>query len=181
MATSTAVPGFDSPAVGFEQPFEMLHACHDRVRRSLSLLERLVQHIDRAGHDEPSRSAAADVLRYFDLAAPLHHQDEEVNVFPVLLAQNDPGMARLVHALREDHVRMSALWAALREPLARWSQAGCRDSIAQQTRDTVVAFRAAYATHLEAEEGVVFPATQALMDAAAQIEIGRQMQARRQT
>ncbi|RZJ07918.1 MAG: hemerythrin domain-containing protein, partial [Rubrivivax sp.] len=29
------------PAVGFDQPFEMLAACHDRVRRSLDLLERL--------------------------------------------------------------------------------------------------------------------------------------------
>lgn len=42
---ATPSPGFDSPAVGFEQPFDMLEACHERVRRSLSLLERLIAHI----------------------------------------------------------------------------------------------------------------------------------------
>ena len=56
-----ALPGFDSPGVGFEQPFEMLQACHERVQRSLDLLGRLEEHIDRKGHDAQSRSAATDV------------------------------------------------------------------------------------------------------------------------
>ncbi len=179
MTSSTAFAGFDSPAVGFEQPFEMLQACHERVRRSLALLDRLVRHIDHKGHDGPSRTAAADVLRYFDLAAPLHHQDEEINVFPVLLAQHSAEMARLVDMLRGDHARMGTLWAALREPLERWSQAGAQDRISESTRDTIAAFRAIYATHLQMEEGVVFPAAQALMDAPSQRQIGQQMQARR--
>ena len=56
-----------TPAVGFDQPFEMLDACHDRVDRTLTLLQRLAAHIDSKGHDASSRSAANDVLRYFDL------------------------------------------------------------------------------------------------------------------
>jgi hypothetical protein len=55
----TAVPGFNTPAVGFEQPFEMLLACHDRVRRSLSLLQKLCDHVRKMGHD---------VVRYFKCA-----------------------------------------------------------------------------------------------------------------
>jgi hypothetical protein len=58
---NTRIAGFDSPSVGFEQPFEMLAACHDRVLRSLALLQRLVDHIDAQGHDAQSRSAAVDV------------------------------------------------------------------------------------------------------------------------
>ena len=65
------------PAVGFDEPFEMLEACHERVQRSLALLARLIAHVDAHGHDEKSRSAAHDVLRYFELAAPHHHEDEE--------------------------------------------------------------------------------------------------------
>jgi len=34
-----------TPAVGFEQPFEMLAACHERVNRMLALLERLREHL----------------------------------------------------------------------------------------------------------------------------------------
>lgn len=82
--TAPALPGFGSLGVGFEQPFEMFEACHERVRRSLALLERLIVHVGAHGHDAQSRSAAADVLRYFDLAAPLHHEDEERHVFASL-------------------------------------------------------------------------------------------------
>ena len=71
----TPLPGFSSPAVGFEEPFGMLEACHARMRRSLGLLYRLVAYVGEQGHDEISRSAASDVLRYFNLAAPPHHQD----------------------------------------------------------------------------------------------------------
>ncbi|MEN9486198.1 MAG: hypothetical protein RJB37_4078, partial [Pseudomonadota bacterium] len=67
--THASLPGFASPAVGFDQPFEMLQACHERVERSLALLQRLVAHVRDHGHDTASRSAARDVLRYFDLAA----------------------------------------------------------------------------------------------------------------
>ena len=31
------LPGFSSPAAGFDEPFAMLDACHERVRRSLGL------------------------------------------------------------------------------------------------------------------------------------------------
>ena len=108
------IPGFDSPAVGFEQPFDMLAACHERVRLSLALLGRLIGHVDAYGHDAKSRSAAIDVLRYFDLAAPLHDQDEELHVFPMLTGSDDAGLTAAVARLRVDHARMEALWAGLR-------------------------------------------------------------------
>ena len=41
MTTSAGLPGFNTPAVGFEQPFAMLEACHERVERTLTLLSRL--------------------------------------------------------------------------------------------------------------------------------------------
>ena len=96
---ATALPGFDTPAVGFEQPFEMLAACHDRVRRSLTLLQRMIEHIQAKGHDAQSRAAVADVLRYFDLAAP-HHLDEERHVFAVLAAAGDATLAATTAGLR---------------------------------------------------------------------------------
>src|SRR5688572_25382640 len=61
------------PSVGFDQPFEMLAACHARMDRSLDLLGRLGRHLHDQGCDAQARSAATDVLRYFDIAAPLHH------------------------------------------------------------------------------------------------------------
>lgn len=85
MATSAGLPGFNTPAVGFEQPFAMLEACHERVERTLTLLSRLRSYLREQAVDDAARQAARDVLRYFDIAAPLHHEDEELHVFPLLL------------------------------------------------------------------------------------------------
>ncbi|WP_332258693.1 hemerythrin domain-containing protein [Polaromonas glacialis] len=83
------MPGHRAPAAGFEAPFEMLATCHDRVERMLALQKKLQQHLLDKGCDAPARQAARDVMRYFDLAAPLRHQDEELHVFPPLLAGPD--------------------------------------------------------------------------------------------
>ena len=48
---------FSSPAAGFDEPFAMLHACHERVERSLALLERLTAHLAQHGADAQARDA----------------------------------------------------------------------------------------------------------------------------
>ena len=40
---------FDPPGAGFDAPFEMLGACHERVRRMLRLLARLQAHCRTPG------------------------------------------------------------------------------------------------------------------------------------
>ena len=64
--------GHKAPAAGFEEPFEMLATCHERVERLLALQARLQQHLLDKGCDEPARQASRDVMHYFDMAAPLH-------------------------------------------------------------------------------------------------------------
>lgn len=177
--TAQALPGFDSPAVGFEQPFEMLEACHDRVRRSLALLDRLVEHIGAHGHDARSRSAAADVLRYFDLAAPLHHEDEERHVFAVLDHCGEPALEAATAGLRTDHVHMQALWAGLRVALTLWSGPAASGPVDPATRHQANAFGALYAAHLHTEETVVFRAARSRMDAERLAHMSADMQGRR--
>lgn len=181
MGDSRSLPGFDAPAVGFEQPFEMMEACHERVQRSLTLLQRLMAHIDEKGHDPSSRGAAADVLRYFDIAAPLHHEDEELHVLPLLVASGDPALLAAVATLREDHERMHTLWMALRGTLLGW-----RDDIAPQpidaaTRALAGEFVGCYDSHIALEEQRVYPAARARLDEAALAAMGAEMQARRRT
>lgn len=177
--SSSAIPGFDAPAVGFEQPFEMLAACHDRVRRSLALLGRLVEHIDAHGHDSQSRSAAADVLRYFDLAAPLHHQDEERHVFPLLADSGDAALMAAVATLRSDHARMETLWAGLRTVLTGWARPNSTDTIDAPVRQQVQAFERVYTAHLQTEEGLVLPAARARIGATGLAAMSADMEQRR--
>lgn len=166
-----------SPAAGFEQPFEMLEACHERVHRMLELLERLRTHVRDNGADIQAQQAARDVMRYFDLAAPLHHQDEELHVFPRLLAQDDPRVAPVVRRLQQDHRAMEAGWREAREVLARIAQG---DAAALETGDAALeGFASLYGAHIEAEEGIAYPAAQALLDAPALQAMGADMMARR--
>ncbi|MDE2627762.1 MAG: hemerythrin domain-containing protein [Burkholderiales bacterium] len=177
--TTTALPGFEAPAAGFEQPFELLAACHERVRCSLGLLDRLIVHIDHYGHDANARSAASDVLRYFDLAAPLHHQDEELHVFPLLAGGLDAGLAATVAELHADHARMQTLWDGLRTTLCAWARPCATGVIDSAARHQAAEFARLSLAHVQTEERVVFPAARARIDAPRLARMSAEMQGRR--
>jgi hemerythrin-like domain-containing protein len=169
---------FDPPGAGFDAPFEMLGACHERVRRMLRLLARLQAHLATHGADAQAQQAARDVMRYFDLAAPAHHEDEERHVFPALLSADAARWTAVVARLRDDHARMAALWPEVRTALAAVEQARW-DEQAQASAQAWRTFGALYEAHLQAEDALAFPAAQALLDAPARAAMGREMARRR--
>jgi hemerythrin-like domain-containing protein len=164
---------FPAPAAGFDDPMAMLHACHDRVRRSLDLLRRVCDRVAGGQVDADVRHAAADVLRYFDIAAPHHHEDEERHVFPVVTSAPE-----VVARLQDEHRAMTALWAELRVPLAALA-GGDATAFAAEAIDQAARFRALYERHAQTEEALVFPAASAELDADALRRIGDEMAARR--
>lgn len=178
---AVALPGQHTPAVGLESPFEMLEACHERVQRTLTLMARLQQHLLEKGQDDSARQAARDVMRYFDLAAPLHHQDEERHVFPPLLAGTDAALRNLVQGLMQDHREMESAWQPARAvllavaegPASDWAPLG-----AGQT-DALNRFAALYAQHIQNEEGLVYPAAQAMLSPDAVQAMSADMMQRR--
>jgi hemerythrin-like domain-containing protein len=175
------LPGFDSPAVGFESPFEMLEACHERVQRTLRLLVRLQAHVQQHGCDEQARQAAQDVMRYFDLAAPLHHEDEELHVFPAVLAGGDGALVSAVNQLMEQHRQMEVQWALLREVLANVvsCDASSPSPFEALQVDAVAAFIAMYDAHIRLEEDVVYPAANKCLDLVKKTAMGADMKKRR--
>ena len=172
---SSLLPG---PAPGFEQPFEMLEACHERVHRMLDLLERLRGYLPDHGADRTARDAARDVLRYFDQAAPNHHRDEELHVFPPLLAGGDADTVALVRRLQQDHLQMESAWQAARAVLAR-IETGELAALAPAEEAALDAFAALYDGHIEAEEVIVYPAAAAVLDEPARAAMGEEMMRRR--
>jgi iron-sulfur cluster repair protein YtfE (RIC family) len=168
------IPGVRSPAVGFDAPFEMLVACHERVERSLALMERLMTHIDQHGADAAAQDAAHDVLRYFDKAAPLHHQDEELHVFPVLLAGDDADLRALAHKLMAEHRAMEAAWQRARVVLQTLAPSAA-------DRLCLAEFASLYRSHLAQEDQLVYPAALAQSNADAQAAMGQEMASRRRS
>ena len=166
------------PAAGFEEPFEMLAACHERVNRMLALLVRLRAHVRQHGADDQARQAARDVLRYFDQAAPQHHQDEELHVFPPLLALADPTLAAVVRRLQQDHLDMAARWREARVVLVRLAEGGL-DRLDGEDETALEAFASLYEAHLRAEDEIAYPAAERLLDDRARSAMGEEMMHRR--
>lgn len=162
----------------FAQPFEMMEACHQRVHRTLALLERLRAHLPAHGADAQAQQAARDVMRYFDQAAPQHHHDEELHVFPPLAARGDADTVALVARLREDHLRMEACWPPARAVLAAIADGSLGQLDAAQAA-ALEAFASLYGAHIEAEEQLAYPRARALLDAAAVAAMGEEMARRR--
>lgn len=184
------LPGHSAPAAGFEAPFEMLATCHERVNRMLRLQAKLQQHLLDKGCDEPARQAARDVMRYFDLAAPLHHQDEELHVFPPLLAGADVPLRALVTRLIQDHRQMEVAWAEARRALAAIADHPDNpdnpdnpETSALLLSDAQTAaldqFAALYQQHLDGEDTLAYPAAQAVLSAAALQAMSEDMMQRR--
>ena len=158
-AAGAGLPGLRSPSVGFEAPFEMLSACHERVERMLDLLARLRSHLLTNGCDAQAATAATDVMRYFDLAAPQHHLDEELHVFPAVLALHDGRLGLLVVRLQRDHRDMEKRWAAVRQALARVAHADAKNRrpFSDVDQADMDAFVTIYKDHIKAEEEQVYP------------------------
>lgn len=167
-----------SPAAGFDQPLDMLDGCHERLRRSLSLLERLSTHLSAHGADSQAQEAARDVLRYFDLAAPHHHHDEELHLVPLL--QRDASTQAWAQQLLRDHADLAQAWAAARPALAGLSQGlwppaqgavGAQAHWAQWSQ-TLLA-------HAAWEDSVVYPWVRQQASPAEQQAMGLEMAQRR--
>lgn len=165
-----------APAAGFDQPFELLQACHERVERMLRLMRRLRTHLQTQGCDEQARQAATDVLRYFDLAAPAHHEDEERHVFPALRAA---GLhLETVDRLQREHAEMGELWPAVRTLLRRVAD-GPWVPFTPDEDGLLEQYASMYEWHMAAENELVFPTAKRQLDAAAQAAMGEEMAARR--
>ena len=177
MNDATSTIAFHSlPTAGFEQPFEMLTACHERVQRMLRLMQRLRAHLARVGCDEQARQAARDVMRYFDLAAPAHHEDEERHVFPPLLAAG--AHVETVQRLQREHEEMALLWPQVRAVLQRVADGGW-SGFDLNDESTLEHYARLYDWHVAAENELVYPAAAAQMDGAAQRSMGEEMSRRR--
>ena len=179
MASGKSLIDFRTPAAGFDQPLELWLACHERVQRMIGLLERLTDHLRVHGADESARVTASSIRRYFDEAAPRHHDDEEIDLFPRLRAKVAGAKAeRIDHAiasLQADHGELHAIWAQLRVAV----EAIERGEPANVDAAAAAVFVARYRTHIALEEDVIAPALRHALDAGALAEIGRAMAARR--
>ncbi len=164
-----------SPPPSFDDPVEMLQACHGKVRHFAGLAQRLAAHLNQHGADRQAREAAQSVLRYFDVAAPLHHADEDEDLYPALQALNDPELNQAIAKLTAEHTELGLLWQAVRRWLLR-----VQEGQAELPPAELPAFAQRYPQHAADEEALVYPHAQRLRPELL-AELGKNMAQRRQT
>lgn len=146
---------FETP-VGFDEPLEMLLGCHRRIERQLETLKRLRIHIAERGVDPEASTAAQNILAYFAKSAGHHHDDEEVDLLPLLERRiTDTGEKTRFLAFREsieaDHRRLDSAWQKLRRPLE-----GIADGLQRMLPEAdVKEFVEGYVHHILTEEQVL--------------------------
>jgi hemerythrin-like domain-containing protein len=175
-----ARPSLFDTTVGFDDPLEMLLACHRRIEKQLETLKRLRAHVDAGAIDAEASGAAQSVLRYFSTSATNHHDDEEKDLFPLLERRiTDPGERTRFDAMRSelerDHREIESHWARLKKPLEGIAEGLTRPLAAAD----VHAFIAAYARHILAEESALQEFFDRWLDDEDRKVLGRSMSARR--
>lgn len=164
------------PAPGFDDPLGLLRACHERILGHCDTLERLVLHLQVHGADQEAQLAAARILRYFQVGAPLHHEDEECDLFPALRAHSafPASQHRALEKLAAQHRELDKLWIEMEAVLLVISKGALADLAVQP-------FAALTRTHIAEEEREIFPLAERYLDKEAWVVLGNAMKARRQT
>jgi hemerythrin-like domain-containing protein len=147
-------------APSIDDPIALLLACHDKVRHFAGLTLRLRDHMVTHGPDQQAQEAARAILRYFRIAAPLHHDDEERDLFPALDQDANPALKRALHELVSEHAELASLWRGV-VPWLEATQAG-ETAVAP---DTLSSFEQRYIAHADREETEVYPAAKMLTPA----------------
>jgi len=169
---------FDT-APDFNQPIAVLKHCHDRIRKQLETLQKLLDHLPVHGADADARKAAQAVQKYFNHAAALHHEDEEENLMPMLQATaRDADAVQLeliVPVILADHKLMDSAWQQLNQQLEQIATgAGASlDSAA------VLHYIERYTEHMALEETNIAPMAKRLFSHEQMEQLGSAMQVRR--
>jgi pyridoxamine 5'-phosphate oxidase len=119
------------------------------------------------------------VQKYFNKAAHLHHDDEEVDLLPMLdaTAQGDDAilLRKLAPAILEQHQQMDKDWHIINSQLDKVANG---TSAALSTED-VGRFVQAYTSHMETEEAHIAPMAKRILSPAQMTILGEAMQQRR--
>lgn len=149
-----------------DEPVSLLLACHDRIRRAtrgvLTLSEGSLGRAEYA-------ALSASVVRYFEEALPHHRDDEEISVVPRLLGRSpdvDAALALMIDEHRAHEPILSGILRSLRDHEA-------------PSKEAAQLLSSHFQSHLEAEERVIFPALDQLLQPEDRDRLLREMRARR--
>ena len=157
---------------------DLLLDCHGRIRKFSQLAVRLAE---APAPLADVADAAAQVLRYFSVALPLHVLDEDEMLTPRLVALPPPlEVAGALGTMARQHREIDAL---LEDLLRYWAELaevpGRRSSMQEVLVEGSALLVALFDEHLRIEEETIFPAVRQLVPVEARRAMAEQARQRR--
>lgn len=157
----------------WNEPIEMLYACHGKVKRFCRQLTILPDYLAKNGCNQAVKNDVQQILNYFNQSAPLHHDDEEKDFFP-LLVKYVPESQKDINELERQHITLHDSWTKLSEQL----QALLKDERENIDVALINHFVSGYDKHIALEEPLFELGKQHLSESELR-QIGEIMSARR--
>lgn len=158
----------------WNEPIEMLYACHSKVKRFCRQLSILPDYLEKHGYTQAVLNDVEQILSYFNRAAPLHHDDEELDFFPQLV-KVAPQAQSAIDELEQQHKNLHKNWNALSAQL--------EELISEQRQNIdehlIERFVQGYERHITLEEPLFEMGREFLADDVLS-EMGKNMSIRRQ-
>lgn len=156
-----------------DDPLALMHDDHLREREVLALIDAI------AAAETPDPADAAEALAFLRGALPLHLEDEEADLFPLLRARCAPedDIDRAIGRLADDHRRAAAdtrATVAILEAVA----ASAAD-LSAEDRETLAAYAGRARRHLFLENAIVLPFAKLRLTAADRRSLRNRMRRRR--
>ncbi|HVZ82956.1 MAG TPA: hemerythrin domain-containing protein [Terracidiphilus sp.] len=168
------------PDAGFDDPIGMLHDCHRRIERFLSVLQQVAARAAGRTLTPEERSSVEAALHYFRTGGLRHTADEEESLFPRLHNTGAALALAELDRLEHDHSRAQELHDVADALFTRWLTQG--QLPAEDAERLTLANRelaALYAAHIAVEETTIFPQAAVALDKPAIAAIGEEFRRRR--
>jgi iron-sulfur cluster repair protein YtfE (RIC family) len=178
--TSTGALSDEASARAVQDGFDVLDACHIQTVFTLGKLAALVSHLATSGPDAQARALAGEIAAFFSGTARQHHQDEELFVFPTLLASGDAEIVQAVLRLQQDHAWLEEDWLEL-APQVDAVACGQAWYELDVLREGVEIFVALSRDHMALEESLIYPEARSRLLGGQRRETGREMAALKRT
>lgn len=131
----------------WDDPVAMLYACHGKVKQFCKQLQILPEYLQKHGCNQAVKNDVKQILTYFNVAAPLHHADEEQDFFPALL-QYEPLAHATIVELESQHHELHQNWQRLSAQLAEL----LAEKRTEVDKDYIQAVVSGYDKHIALEE-----------------------------
>jgi hemerythrin-like domain-containing protein len=168
-------------APGPDDPVGMLMACHRRLEGRLETLLRVVEVYRLRDEERYDQAAGAIglVIRHLHGPTRTHHEDEEVSLFPRMVAR-DAEAARAIAALEAQHETLEAQWNAVLPTLVGLAEGDePTDELVARLAVGVEALVTAYREHIRLEDEELYPLAKRVLSEAEVAALGQEMAARR--